>query len=469
MSKTSTKQLKHDIEAILPKIFSSSFDADQIWPLLQAASSSRVQDKSFWTRVATVVSNYAPVPPLDSDDKILDLRSTENFTTLLDYQKYLELKLQESAGMFHVGVAGFHEQVFGTEPRLQEAADEVFKQCSNVLFKRGWAGWSASAPPKLKWKWLAETITKLAERAASLNIGLKIRQRPLTQPNTRIQQRDKPKIDIAFVREPNAGRLSFSPWSQCLVPGQIRSCPPDENAIEVSWLDFAVLAKKVFVSQSTRRYVLAFTLFRSMMRVWQFDRLGGMVSEQFGINKEGKLFVLTMLGFLCLDNTKLGFDPTIQKINGERCIDIERNGQKERMVIFELLRRDRVISGLATTCWAAYLQSNPRNKFIVKDTWDVEDDLYPYSHPRQGESLEKVSTKQNIRDVEQYYHQYTVFIDGARDNVMQCGRRGLCITKRTSAWQMRAVYGQKDSSGQKVSPSNRVHNRVIVPYHGKHL
>lgn len=34
------------------------------------------------------------------------------------------------------------------------------------------------------------------------------------------------------------------------------------------------------------------------MRIWEFDRLGGVASEQFDINEDGLQFVSTILGFL---------------------------------------------------------------------------------------------------------------------------------------------------------------------------
>ena len=44
--------------------------------------------------------------------------------------------------------------------------------------------------------------------------------------------------------------------------------------------------REVFGAQETRRFVLGFTLCGSLMRVWEFDRLGGIASEQFDINKK---------------------------------------------------------------------------------------------------------------------------------------------------------------------------------------
>ena len=80
------------------------------------------------------------------------------------------------------------------------------------------------------------------------------------------------------------------------------------------------------------------------MRIWEFDRLGGMASEQFDINKDGLQFVSTVLGFLWMDEEELGFDPTIITANGERFIEIKRNGstKPERIIIDGVMQRTRV-------------------------------------------------------------------------------------------------------------------------------
>ena len=81
------------------------------------------------------------------------------------------------------------------------------------------------------------------------------------------------------------------------------------------------------------------------MRVWVFDRLGGIASKQFDINKNGYLFVFTMLGFLWMDREQLGFDPTFLTEGENRFIEIDRNGKTERLVIDsedDLSQLDRV-------------------------------------------------------------------------------------------------------------------------------
>jgi len=73
------------------------------------------------------------------------------------------------------------------------------------------------------------------------------------------------------------------------------------------------------------------------MRIWEFDRLGGIASEQFDINEDGLQFVFTVLGFLWINEEELGFDPTIMMANNERFIEIERDGLTERLIIDEVM------------------------------------------------------------------------------------------------------------------------------------
>ncbi|KAB5518239.1 hypothetical protein GE09DRAFT_516317 [Coniochaeta sp. 2T2.1] len=73
------------------------------------------------------------------------------------------------------------------------------------------------------------------------------------------------------------------------------------------------------------------------MRVWVFDRLGGIASDQFDINENGLRFVSTVLGFLWMGEAQLGFDPTTMTAEDERFIEIERNGSTERIVIDEVM------------------------------------------------------------------------------------------------------------------------------------
>lgn len=98
--------------------------------------------------------------------------------------------------------------------------------------------------------------------------------------------------------------------SRILIPGELKSNPAADTASK-AWLDLGGYAREVLVAQEARRFVLGFTLGGSLMRLWAFDRLGGVASERFDINEDGLQFASTILGFLWLNDADCGFDPTI--------------------------------------------------------------------------------------------------------------------------------------------------------------
>jgi hypothetical protein len=102
------------------------------------------------------------------------------------------------------------------------------------------------------------------------------------------------------VNDSKARKDSRCHWSQILVPGELKSNRSADIASE-AWLDLGRYAREVLAAQDTRRFVLGFTICGSLMRVWEFDRLGGIASEQFDINEDGLQFVSTILGFLWMN------------------------------------------------------------------------------------------------------------------------------------------------------------------------
>ncbi len=105
------------------------------------------------------------------------------------------------------------------------------------------------------------------------------------------------------------------------------------------------------------------------MRIWEFDRLGGIASDQFDINEDGLRFVSIALGFLWMSEEQLGFDPTIIASGGERYIEIERNGVPERLIIDNVMRRAPCVAGRATTCWKAHHEGDTQTPLVIKDSW----------------------------------------------------------------------------------------------------
>ena len=74
--------------------------------------------------------------------------------------------------------------------------------------------------------------------------------------------------------------------------------------------------------------------------------------------KDGQRFVSVVLGFLWMNDEQLGFDPTIKTSDGERYIEIERDGKTERIIIDALIKRAPCVAGRATTCWKGHLEGD---------------------------------------------------------------------------------------------------------------
>ncbi|KAK0627073.1 hypothetical protein B0T14DRAFT_562919 [Immersiella caudata] len=98
------------------------------------------------------------------------------------------------------------------------------------------------------------------------------------------------------------------------------------------------------------------------------------------INEDGLRFVSTVLGFLWMNEEELGFDPTFTTANGQRFIEIERNGSKERLIIDE-----------------------PQIPLVIKDSWQ-----YP-KRGEEGELLREVTGK-GVINIARHYYDETVQI-----------------------------------------------------------
>lgn len=216
------------------------------------------------------------------------------------------LKLE--LGRLYIGLPNFCEKFFGGVLDLEAASASVFRKYTegdNPLFgSEGWSGWPTGAKESDVLTWFGDLIPKLAAFAGDRNSTPTHRRKLLAQPKTPLRgSTGRRSIDIGFVNSDIAYKTTEEKdgryrWSYILVPGELKS-NPDADKASIAWIDLATYAREVLAAKDTRRFVLAFTLCGSCMRVWEFDRLGGIASKQFDINKDGRLqFVTTILGFL---------------------------------------------------------------------------------------------------------------------------------------------------------------------------
>ncbi|EEY24042.1 conserved hypothetical protein [Verticillium alfalfae VaMs.102] len=496
------KNLFSDLSRLSSAVNSDDFDFDRIKPLFKASLADTLDDALIWDHVYNTVAEATP-PPRSIASSLQQtpwLRNTSGFANSSEHRKYMDLVLREELGTMHVGLPGFHKTYFGRVADLDTASRAIFEKCeegSNPLFREGWTRWPSDANQDGVLSWFADISDKLAAFAESYKPTLTGR-RPLAQPNKPIHgSTAERKLDVGFVNDPQARSDSRCCWSQILVPGELKSNPSADIASK-AWLDLGRYAREVLTAQDTRRFVLGFTICGSLMRIWMFDRLGGIASERFDINHDGLQFVSTIIGFLWMDEEELGFDPTIITENGKRLIMITRNGQTERLVIDQLMKRAPCVAGRATTCWKAHCEEDPQSPIVIKDSWQfVERD-------EEGELLQEATGK-DVVNVARYYHHETVVVRDEVDDIRGNTRRGLDATEAKNYQSERSIIPQSMSvigpsrtgrsstigvkrsssqTGAPVPPSkrscsasptkagshaipNRVHRRVILRDYGK--
>ncbi|CAI0652176.1 unnamed protein product [Colletotrichum noveboracense] len=489
-----------DLSNLNSKITSDDFDLNRAKPLLRSALADNPDDELIWRQVSNLLIEATP-PPRTIPSSLQQtpwLHNTSSFANSSEHRRYVDGILREELGTMYVGLPGFRDAYFRGVDGLEAASKEFFDQCLNgsgSFFQNGWKGWPQDANEKSVLEWLAGFVEKLAVFADTQKSNTTHQRSLLAQPNTSMQgsTADR-KLDVGFVDNLKAGQGSRHHWKQILVPGELKSNPSADTASK-AWLDLGRYAREVLAAQDTRRFVLGFTLCGSLMRVWAFDRLGAIASEQFDINKDGLQFVSMILGFLWMDEEALGFDPTVMISNDDRFIKIERNGSTERIVIDGVILRARCVAGRAATCWKAHPEGHPETLLVIKDSWQ-----YP-ERDEEGDLLCGVTDK-GVVNVARYYHHETVQVHKTNDDIWNNVRRGLDVTAATnyrpgqhmppsntandalrkgrSSTSRKRPSSQTDSalppskrscsmSPTKAAsiPPNRVHRRIILRDYGK--
>lgn len=409
-------------------VASRDFDIDRIRPLLDAVLADK-PDSQIWDHVYTAVTESTPPRLITSSlQQTPSLRNTSSFVNSSEHRKYVgDVLKEELGGALYVGLRDFEQTYFGDVVDLETVSEAFFEQCikgDDPLFDDGWTGWPENTNQDDVLNWFtgfSEKLSIFAEDYKSTAIGPR---RLLARPNQPIDGSIAiRKMDVGFVSDIKVNETKKnlrSHWARILVPGELKSNPSTDKASEV-WLDLGRYAREVLAAQCTRRFVLGFTICGSLMRIWAFDRLGGIASTQFDINKDGLRFVYTILGFLWMNEKQLGFDSTVIALGDEQYIEITRDGQTERLIINKCIMRAPCVAGRGTTCWKAHHKEDPQTVFIIKDSWQ-------YSEREEEGELLREATDRGVINVARYYHHETVQVDGTNDDIQSNVRKSLDIT-----------------------------------------
>ena len=504
--------LCHDLFDLGTAAHSPDLDIECLISLLIAVLNNE-PDEVIWNNAydavtASTGSTFArpTTPPLTGYALTPSTPRTRNTGTLVnstEERAYFDGVLKEELEMLYAGVPGFFDAYFGSVPGLELVAQAVFDKCKegdNPFYqeKSGWKGWPKDALERDVLKWFGPLTSQLLDFAKVYQPASGHRRRPLARPNKSMKgSTARRKLDVGFVDDPTASSETEHHWSQILIPGELKSNPAADTT-SAAWVDLGRYVREVLAAQDSRRFVLGFMLCGSLMRLWEFDRVGGITSERFDINKDGLQFVSAVLGFMWLSKEQLGFNPTIITAGDKRYIEIKRDNHIERLIINQGISRVRCIAGRATTCWKAYREGDEtRAPLVIKDSWQ-------YSEWEEEGKLLQEATKKDVVNVARYYHHETVRVGGQDDDVLVNVRRGLDImnakdyrpessmpplskngrrVSRTSSRNSDSERKRPLSSTAPLPPTkrtrsssptsdrkaiiNRVHRRVVVQDYGK--
>ncbi|KAA8902842.1 hypothetical protein FN846DRAFT_986283 [Sphaerosporella brunnea] len=119
----------------------------------------------------------------------------------------------------------------------------------------------------------------------------------------------KRKTDVVVVghRDDPERRVS---WLNVRVMGELKSSAAKSN-LDDTILQVANYAREVFGAQPNRRWVPAFTLCGSDLRVWRFDRAGACGSTLIDIHQYPEQFLAAITAYATMSATDVGYNPSI--------------------------------------------------------------------------------------------------------------------------------------------------------------
>ncbi|KAG6241731.1 hypothetical protein E4U24_006016 [Claviceps purpurea] len=407
------------------------------------------------------VATVAPGCTVSSQSQSTSQYTTDYVTSSSEYREDTNLLLKNKLkGRLDVDTPGFLHTFFPSSD-YQQTAEKFLDRCKAGVvpaFHNGWETWPDGAAETEVVTWLKLVTDEVEEFSrASFSSGVSHRRAILGMPKKPIGGiLATPELDVGFVSAVDLERgpeNSTYSYARTLARGELRRDPMADEAQETR-LALARNVQDMLTAQSTRRFALGFTFCGPFMRIWLFDRLGGIASEQINVNREPLQFIKVILGFLWMSEEDLGFDSSIKRpdltvegaVGKKRYIDIERlDGSKKRIVLDQGILRSPCIVGRATTCWKAHVKDDPETILVVKDSWqEVKRD-------EEGDML-LLATRKGVVNVARHYHHETVQVRGMNDDVRACVRRGL--VKATAL-----KPAQSDSESASRAPSERPRKR----------
>lgn len=329
-STMATGFLHGEILSLLVRLTSGDVEIEQITRLVNYVI-TQVDDIQVWTEVYNVIVRTKPVQPTTPPRPALSFPSSfkqtpwsfnTNFVDSSELRKdidpILRNELDDSLTIDH---PEFMHAFLGKVTRLDEIVDIILlngQRMDPPLYQNGtgWLEWPKECEESDILQWLRRHMDLFLSLAKEHGLAPPTRRRYFTTPTKPIPGSvSRRKLDVGVADEDEAHAEAGLPyehepsrdWSRILVVGELKS-NMREDSHRNTWLDLARYTREIFGAQN-RRFVLGFTLCGTKMRLWEFDRLGGVASLPFDVNADGKMFIQVILGFFLMTVSNLALIP----------------------------------------------------------------------------------------------------------------------------------------------------------------
>ncbi|KAI9710009.1 MAG: hypothetical protein M1828_002338 [Chrysothrix sp. TS-e1954] len=191
------------------------------------------------------------------------------------------------------------------------------------------------------------------------------------------------QLDL-LVKHRDAPSSTPHDWSQVRVVGELTVSKPSNQKL----YQLARLARIVFSTQPTRRFVHGFLLFGTLMQLHVFDRSGNYCAPHFDILLEPARFIQALVGYTLMDDDELGLDTFIEREGLRQFVTLknEDSGKEERLE----LKTPPIAIQRAIVCRATCCYRTDKNR-VVKFSWASDKRVPESDHLKRVKAVNGVA------------------------------------------------------------------------------
>lgn len=356
--------LRDSLYQFISLVVTNRVDLNSAVPLIKQV----VEHASVRDILNTVIALVAPqvIPPTAFNKFLHDtpLKSTSSSQQGSE-QTHDEIDpriLQEINGCIYKDTKGFYEKYFEGKSWLP-AVEEIILSVNPRVVDGRWAEYPS--PPSqeafLGWFWTFQARF-LQGRSGTYH----------TSHSAPLDGSDAKRQPDLFLTSSQATKGEGKPnWTNVRVIGELKQSEnPKEFKKEL--IRFSGLAREVFASQPTRRYLHGFFIRGSIVEPWVFDRSGPYGGEKFDIHKDPNRFIRVMAGYTLMSDEELGLNTYIEAGKDGKYIMFRGEDERKEEKLYlekEPIAFQRAIVCRGTTCYRAKRQNSKRWEFVVKFSW----------------------------------------------------------------------------------------------------